>query len=263
MRRFSSLLIILVLVLALTSSTFAALRDSFVGDVAVVAWLESDTVKVALANESRSRVSITISSEGWDQRWRPFFLERTVVVPARSVIVESFSLSSSWRGEPLSISASTWDRQTVVQVQTQEIFNPSSYVVRAGEEVEVMVDLAFMAADSEAMFLMVDEHYYGLNHNDIGQISVRKVEGGFEYSSAKRRLEKIRPYMLLSMWAPRQVRDMTMFSFNLYKQQDDTYWNYYQNEIPGPTILVYGRNMVFQDNSHLNQPPTPPWNWRR
>ncbi|NMB01996.1 MAG: hypothetical protein GX971_10870, partial [Firmicutes bacterium] len=142
------------------------------------------------------------------------------------------------------------------------IFSPSSYVVRAGEEVEVLVDLSFMAQDPDATFLMVDEYYYGLSKNDIGQITVRKVEGGFEYSSAKRRVEQIRPYMVLSMWAPKPVRDLTMFSFSLYKQNDDSYWNYYQNEVLGPTILVYGRNLVLQDNSHLNKPPTPPWNWR-
>lgn len=263
MRRMSSLPIILLLILVVSLPSFAALREGFVGDVAIVAWFEDETVKVALANESPSRMSITIASEGWDQRWRPFFLERTVVVPARSVIIEAFSLSSTWRGEPLVIKASAWDREALVEVQTQEIFSPSSYVVSSRDEVEVFVDLAFLAQDQEANYLMVDEYFKGLSQSDIGPIVVRTVEGGFEYSPARRRVERIRPYMVLSMRAPLPIGDMTMFSFSLYQQKDDAYWNYYELEIPGPTILVYGRNLVYQDNSHLNQPPTPPWNWRR
>ena len=98
-----SFAIVIVLVLLVSSPSFATLRDGYLGDVAVVAWLEGDTVKVALANESNSRKSVTLASEGWDQRWRPFFLDRTIVVPARTVLVESFNLSSTWRWEPLAL----------------------------------------------------------------------------------------------------------------------------------------------------------------
>lgn len=255
-----SLLMIVLMLLVVPTPSLAALRDGYVGDVAVVAWLEGDTVKVALANDSTTRKSITISSEGWDQRWRPFFLDRTLVVPARSVIVEAFSLSSTWRGEPLAIEATAWDRRAVVEVQTQEIFRPSAYVVRSQEDVSVMVDLGFLAADPDGPYLMVDDYYRGLGVDDIGQIQVRAVEGGFRWSPSQRRVERIEPYMVLSMRAPQPRNELTVFTFNLYKQSDDVYWNYYQSAIPGPTILVYGRNLAYQDNSHLIQPPTPSWN---
>ncbi|HKM43186.1 MAG TPA: hypothetical protein VJZ70_04250, partial [Limnochordia bacterium] len=94
---------------------------------------------------------------------------------------------------------------------------------------------------------------------DSGQIQIRTVEGGFKHSPEQRRIEKIEPHMLLSMWAPQPRIDATVFSFSIYKYSDDAYWNYYQDEIPGPTILVYGRNLALQDNSHLYQPPTPSW----
>jgi len=255
-----SLAIVVLLVLVVSSPSFAQLRDGYLGDVAVVAWLDGDSVKVALANESNSRKSITIASEGWDQRWRPFFLDRTVVVPARTVLIESFNLSSTWRGEPLAVEASTWDRTTVVEVQTQEIFSPSSYVVRSGAEVNVRVDLAFFAADTQNSYLMVDDYYRGITPEDTGPIQIRRVDGGFKHSPEKRRIEKIEPYMLLSMWAPQPRGDATVFSFSVFKYSDDAYWNYYQDEVPGPTILVYGRNLSLQDNSHLYQPPTPSWN---
>lgn len=75
MRRLSiySFAIPMIVVLLLASPAAAALRDGWLGDVAVVAWLEEETVKVALANGGRSRVTITLSPEGWDQRWRPSF----------------------------------------------------------------------------------------------------------------------------------------------------------------------------------------------
>jgi hypothetical protein len=254
-----TLSLVMFVVLVVSSPSFAALRDGYLGDVAVVTWLEGDTVKVALANESTTRKSVTISSEGWDQRWRPFFLDRTIVVPARTVLIEAFNLNSSWRGEPLSIKASTWDRTAVVEVQTQDIFRPTSYVVRSQEEVGVRVDLGFFAADRDNPYLMVDEYFRGVSAEDIGRIQVRMVEGGFKYAPDMRRIEKIEPYMMLSMFAPRPRKDATVFTFSVYKYRDDAYWNYYQDEIPGPTILVYSRNLTLQDNSHLYQSPTPAW----
>ena len=254
-----SLSIIMLMVLVASAPGLAALRDGYLGDVAVVAWLEDDIVKVALANESTTRKSVTIASEGWDQRWRPFFLDRTVVVPARTVLVEAFNLSSTWRGEPLAVQATTWDRTATIEVQSQEIFEPNAYVVRSQAEVGVRVDLGFFAADPHDSYLMVDEYYRGIAPDDTGQIQIRHVEGGFRYSPERRRVEKLEPYMMLSMWAPQPRTDVTVFSFSIYKYSDDAYWNYYQDEIPGPTILVYGRNLVLQDNSHLYQPPTPSW----
>ncbi len=255
-----SLSIIMLMVLVASAPGLAALRDGYLGDVAVVAWLEGDTVKVALANESTSRKSVTIASEGWDQRWRPFFLDRTVVLPARTVRIEAFTLSSTWRGEPLTVQVSTWERSAAIEVQTQEIFVPTAYVVRSGEEVQVRVDLGFFAEDAYNQYLMVDEYYRGIGAEDMGRIQVRLVEGGFKHSPEQRRIEKIEPYMMLSMFAPQPRTDVTVFSFSIYRYSDDAYWNYYQDEVPGPTILVYGRNLVVQDNSHLFQPPTPAWN---
>ena len=254
-----SLAIFVLMVLVVASPSLAALRDGYMGDVAIVAWLEGDTVKVALANESTTRKSITIAAEGWDQRWRPFFLDRTVVLPARTVRIEAFTLSSTWRGEPLAIEATTWDRRAVVEVQTQEIFRPNGYVVPSNSDVEVRVDLEFFATDSDNAYLMVDEYYQGLSPGDGGPIRVRVVEGGLTYSTSRRRVEKIEPSMILSMRAPQPRNEVAVFTFSLYKYGDDARWNYYQDEIPGPTILVYGRNLAFQDNSHLSQRPSPSW----
>lgn len=265
-RRFGSmqfLVVTVLIVLLLAGPAAADLRDGWLGDVAVVAWLEDETLKVALANGGTSRITVTLSSDGWDQRWRPFFLDRTVVVPARTVVIEAFGLSSNWRGEPVLVRASAWNREAVVEAQTSEIFSPSAYVVRSQEDVQVFVDLAFLAAERDAAALVVDDTYRGVAQGDVGEIVVATVEGGFFYSPVRRRVEWLDPYMILSMRAPRAQRSVTTFTFSVYKVHDDPYRGYVEEEIAGPTILVYDRNLAYQDNTHLNSPPTPPWNWRR
>lgn len=57
-------LVTILVVLLLASPAAAAMRDGWVGDVAVVAWLEGEVVKVALANGGSSRVTLTLAS-GW------------------------------------------------------------------------------------------------------------------------------------------------------------------------------------------------------
>lgn len=262
--RFRTLLAALALVFVLASPSWAAMRDGWLGDLAVVAWLEDEQVKVALANGGASRMTVTLASEGWDQRWRPFFLDRTIVVPARTVVVEALSLQSTWRGEPLALRVSAWNREAVVEVQTDEIFSPSSYVVRSQEEVQVFVNLAFLNWERENVYLMVDEVYRGFAREDTGEIVVNTVEGGFFFSPVRRRVEWLDPYMLLSMRAPRTQRGVTTFTFSMYKVREVPYAvGYNDEEIPGPTILVYDRQLSYQDNSHLNVPPTPSWDWRR
>lgn len=266
MHRFRSLqflTVTLFVVLVVAGPAAAATRDGWLGDVAVVAWLEDETLKVALANGGSSRMTVTLASEGWDQRWRPFFLDRTIVVPARTVVIEAFNLSADWRGEPLAVRVSAWNREAVVEVQTSQVFSPNSYVVRAQEEVRVFVDLGFLSRERENTYLVVDEVYRGFSQGDVGEIAVSSVEGGYFYSPARRRVEWLDPYMVLTMLAPRPQNGVTTFSFSLYKVQDDPYQGYAEEEIAGPTILVYDRHWAYQDNSHLNPPPTPPWNWRR
>lgn len=255
-------LIVILLTLLLATPSWAALRDAYVGDVLVVAWLEDRTVKVALANDSLSRKSITLASPGWGQPWQPYFFERTIVVPARTVVVEAFTLNSSWQGEPLEVEATAWERRAVIEVQTSEIFKPKSYVVRAQEEVEVEVDLGFLLEGPGPLRLTVDEYYRGWGNTEPGRIQVKAVEGGFKQGPLRNSIEFVNPHVILSMWAPTPRGDSTVFSFSLYQQREGGYWDYFQDEVQGPTILVYSRNLQIRDNSHLSQPPSPSWDWR-
>lgn len=256
------LILIFLTILVVTTPGLAALREAYVGDVLVVAWLDDQVMKVALANDSMSRKSITLASAGRDQRWQPYFYERTVVVPARTVVVEAFRLSSNWRGEPLEIEATAWERRAVIEVQTSEIFKPKSYVVRAQEEVEVEVDLGFILEGHGPLRLTVDEYYRGWGTAESGRIQVMSVEGGFRQGRLRNSIEFVNPHMILSMRAPNPRGDSTVFTFSLYQQREGGHWNYHQDEVQGPTILVYSRNLQLRDNSHLSEPPSPSWEWR-
>lgn len=257
----ASFLSVVILVFSIINPVWAAPEDAFVGDVAIVSWLEGDTVKVALVNETNSRKSITVASAGHDLTRRPYFLERTIVVPARSVTIEAFNLSSTWRGEPLKVEAKAWDRYTVVDVQTSELFKPESYLVRAQEELQIIVNLDFLLDDKGLGALTVDEYYQGLHRLERGSILIRSVDGGFEYFPQRNRVEFVSPKMLLTMYAPALRSDVSAFSFSVY-QEDAKYQYAFRKEIPGPTILVYGHNLLYRDNSHLNQAPSPSWDWQ-
>ena len=50
-----SVAVTILLVVLASAPGLAALRDGYLGDVAVIAWLEGNVVKVALANESTTQ----------------------------------------------------------------------------------------------------------------------------------------------------------------------------------------------------------------
>ena len=248
-------LVVLVVVL-LSVPVMAAPRDAYLGDLAVVSWLEQDTVMVAIANESSSRKSVTVSTDTWDSRWRPVFSDRTVLVPARTIIVEAFTLSSYWRGDPVSIEISEWSRSITVEAQMSDIMQPTAYVIRANDEWEVKVDLAFLMDSREPVRLVIDDFYQVAGSGSRGRIQVKKFEGGLEYFPSRNSIEFVKPYMVLSMKAP-QLNNVGVMTFSMFRVVD-TYRGY-QEEIIGPTVLVYGRNLRFTDNTHITpEPKLPP-----
>lgn len=241
------LLISLLVILLVTVPISAAPKDVYLGDVAVVSWLERDTVLVVLANESPNSVAVTISTNIWDSRWRPVFTERTVTVPGRSIVQEAFHLNSSWNNEPLTIRVSQRNYAITVDVQIPDVFKPTSYVVRANEQIEVEVDLAFLLQPQSQGRLVVDDfaQVYGTNSRE--PIKIKSVEGGFKYASARNTIEYVQPWMLLTMKAP-QLNGTGVMTFSLFKETD--VYRGYREETWGPTILVYGKNLRFAESTH-------------
>lgn len=246
------LLTSLLVILLVTVPISAAPKDAYLGDVAVVSWLERDTVMVVLANESPNSIAVTISTNIWDSRWRPIFTERTVTVPGRSIVQEAFYLNTSWNNEPLTIRVSQRNYAITVDVQMPDVFRPTSYVVRANEQIEVEVDLSLLLGRQEQGRLTVDDFAQVYGSNSREPIKVKSVEGGFKYVPSRNSIEYVRPWMLLTMKAP-QLNSTGVMTFSLFKETDG--YRGYREEVQGPTILVYGRNLRF---SEPVQEPTLP-----
>lgn len=246
------LLTSLLVVLLVTVPISAAPKDVYLGDVAVVSWLEKDTVMVVLANESPNSVAVTISTNIWDSRWRPIFTERTVTVPGRSIVQEAFYLNTSWNNDPLTIRVSQRNYAITVDVQMPDVFRPTSYVVRANEQIEVEVDLALLLGRQEQGRLVVDDFAQVYGSNSREPIKVKSVEGGLKYVPSRNSIEYVRPWMLLTMKAP-QLNSTGVMTFSIFKETDG--YRGYREEIQGPTILVYGRNLRFAEPA---QEPTLP-----
>lgn len=246
------LLTSLLVILLVTVPISAAPKDAYLGDVAVVSWLERDTVMVVLANESPNSIAVTISTNIWDSRWRPIFTERTVTVPGRSIVQEAFYLNTSWNNEPLTIRVSQRNYAITVDVQMPDVFRPTSYVVRANEQIEVEVDLSLLLGRQEQGRLTVDDFAQVYGSNSREPIKVKSVEGGFKYVPSRNSIEYVRPWMLLTMKAP-QLNSTGVMTFSLFKETDG--YRGYREEVQGPTILVYGRNLRFAEST---QEPSVP-----
>ncbi|NLJ80033.1 MAG: hypothetical protein GX335_03300 [Firmicutes bacterium] len=242
----------LLIVSLLAVPVLAAPSGDRLGDLSVVTWLEKNEVIVALANESNSSQAVSIRTDTIDSRWRPVFAERTVNVPGRSVIFETFSLSSFWKNEPIRIEVGHWYQYVELEVQTTEILVPSNFVLRSGEELEVDVNLLSLFEGLEGTRLIIDESYQMLNSITKGPIRVRTLEGGFEYFPFRNSVEYVRPRLLLSMMTP-QLNNVGILSFKLVKIVDG--YRGYREVINGPAVLVFGRNLRFAQESEAPRPP--------
>lgn len=237
--------LIFVITLILLVPIQVAHGNGYLGDVAAVSWLDRDAVIVVLANESSSSSVVTVSTNIWDSRWRPIFTERTITVPARSLVQEVFYLNEPLSNEPLTIRLSQRNRATTLNVQTSDLFKPTAYVVQANENISVEVDLSRFLTERENLRLMVDEYYRVNGSNTKGAVEIKKLEGGLR-SGARNSIEFVQPLLELSMRAP-QLNGVAILTFNMKKGQTDYGWGRGE-DIQGPSILVYGRNLRFSES---------------
>lgn len=246
-----------LLIILLVAVPVAARNGSPTGyyrDLSTIAWLEGKTVEVALVNESNSRVPVTVATNTMDNWYRPVIEQRTVYVPARTIIIESFELSNRWDNEPISLNISrNYQYEMRVQVQVPDIFSPSAYLVRSGEIVDIDVDIAQLLGQSEDVVLTIDQYYDISGSNSRGRIEVKTLEGGFTYNSYRNTIEYTKPQMALSLRTP-QISNVAAVTFGLTKELSGYRWR--SENVEGPTILVYGRNVRFGDSRQ--EPPRRP-----
>ena len=133
---------------------------------------------------------------------------------------------------------------------------PTAYIIQANEQWDVSVDLGFLLESRDAVRLLIDDFYQVAGSNSRGRIQVKTFEGGLQYFPSRNSIEYVKPYMVLSMKAP-QLNNVGVMTFSMFKVVDG--YRGYQEEIVGPTVLVYGRNLRFMDNTHITpEPKLPP-----
>lgn len=221
-------------------------RDSYLDNVATIAWLDGQNLNVGLGNTSNNRVTVTLSTTTLDAWGRPVFSNRQVNVPARTIIVETLYPSNLGRNEKWNLKVSEGYRSINVPVQVSDVMEIKNYIVEANSDVNVTVDLDILFQGSLGTRLVIDDYYQTADGYNRGSIRISSFEGGLRHIKSSNTIEYVQPYMILNMKAP-QVTGLTMMTFSLRKTESGYGWR--EEEIAGPMIMVYGRNLRFSSIS--------------
>lgn len=225
-------------------------REPVITEMPAVSWIEGNRIYVAVSNEDINRAEYTIELINSNQRLRPVIEKRNVVVPGRSVLVESFDLHMFGvrSTAPDIVYISSNYQRTVVPVQTSDLYNVSSYVVAARERFDVTVSLADLLEGETGFQLIVDNEYFVKGTNATGEISVEHVYGGLKKVPGRQNIfEYEQPSLVLGMRAPRML-GTGVLTFDMVRAISEGRTTY-RDIIPGPMILVYGTDMRFINNT--------------
>lgn len=235
--------LLLLLVVATPALAFSP-REGYYESVVGIAWLEGRALQVALGNPANTRATVTISTPTLDAWGRPVFTSRRVTVPGRTIIQESFTPETPRRrGEKLEVVVTEGYRVTGIEVQQSEILDIENYIVPAGREWEVSADLSFLLDSADGTRFVIDDYYRTDEGYYRGAITLSVVEGGLRQVRFSNTIEYVRPRVELKLNTP-ALTGLTTLTFSMWKTGSGYGWR--EEEIPGPTILVYGRNIRFK-----------------
>lgn len=227
-------------------------RDSYVNDVAVIAWQDGGTLHVGIGNTSNNRTTVTISTTTVDAWGRPVFANRQVTVPGRTIFEETIRPNAPGRNQTLSfIRVSDGYRSVTIPVQNSELLRTRDFIIPANTDIELSMDLGFLFQDMGSSRLIIDEFYQAAD-GSRGPIKVAAFEGGLRYVRFSNSIEFTQPYMVLTMKAP-QITGLTTMAFSLRRTEDG--YSRRDEIIDGPVFLVYGRNYRYTSSPTPTGPP--------
>ena len=240
MRRLA-ITVLLLIIVAVPVGAFS-LRDSYVGNVVAIAWLEGNDINVAIGNTSNSRTTVTISTSTLDSWGWPVFSNRQVSVPGRTIVLETLYPSAPGRNQQWNLRIGEGYRSSNIPVQTSDVVQPESYVVQANTQWNATVNLDFLLKDASRARLIIDEYYQTSDGVARDRIRIESLGGGPSQVRGSNTIEFEKPYLVLRMKTP-QVTGLTAMTFGLRKVDGTSSWR--DEQIDGPIILVYGRNMRY------------------
>ncbi len=265
--------IAILVLLLLTVGSQGAAYEPFSRDAlgrtggAAVAWLEDDTLFVAVANPSSSRQRFIIEPISRDRSGSDAFQSFSVTIPGRTVVLESVRLGSAgrtWRSDhPVHDSHPRWGTSSgevselnyigidggrgarySIPVQITDAALPvQRYVVYDEDVLEFDLDLDLLLEGRHLNRLVVGD-YEVLGTRQTGVVSVVSVEGGFRVDSSRLEVTYAKPSASLRFSAP-PIRESGILSFHLEHVDEQNRRQVYD----GPMILVIGSLHYFQDNT--------------
>ena len=234
---------LLLLLVVLPVSAFSP-RDSYLdNNVEAIAWYDGSELNVAIANSFNGRTTVTISTPTVDAWGRQVFLSRRVDVPGRTIIQETFYPNTPRRNEELIVRVSEGYRSMDVPVQITGIMDPESYVVSANTHWTVAVDVDFLLHDSGRTRLVIDDYYQTSDGFNRDRIRVESLQGGLsQVRGNSNTIEYVKPSLVLTMKTP-NTNNLTTMTFGIRKTDGTSSWR--DEQIQGPIVMVYGRNMRY------------------
>lgn len=239
MRRFVMLLLLFV-----TFPVFALSPNIIPGDgIVAIAWQEGNTWQVAVGNPNNTRSTVTISTPTLDVWGRPVFTSRRVTIPGRTIVQESFTPEVPRRGAEPRILIKEGYRSWEIDVQSSEILMVKEFVIPANTDWEAAIDLGFLWGVGDGIRLVIDDNYSTSEGRQRGPVTLTLVEGGLRRVGYSNSIEFVRPKAHVKLRTPPGA-GLTVLTFGMRVEGGE--YGRRGEEIPGPTILVYGRNIRFQ-----------------
>lgn len=243
-------MILLCLFSTLPASAMTAKDLANFGDTPVaIAWRESGTIYVAIANEAYARQQFTI--EIYERYGRTPLERKSVVIPSNTVVIDAFNLrwSSQEIEEVVIYSASRTKR---IIVQENDLFEVKDYVIPANSNLKVGVDFYTIKGNSGQGRLVIDQNFRLSGTSRSGQISVSNFHSGYDYSWGNV-INYQAPSLELSMWVP-WMQGVSILSFGVTHFAD---WGGSRNFYYAPALLVYGEDYRLIDTTARPTTPEP------
>jgi len=238
------LIVFLVLVMSLPAMAIESRDlDDYAASPIALAWRVEDTIYVAIVNEFSSRDLYRI--EIYDTQRRSALASREVIVPDKSILIESFE-SRDLKYTPFPIEAVTIYRGyygRAIKIQDQSMFSVQDYLVPANTSFPVEVDLYGIQRTTPSGRIIVDDDFRMYYGRTGGRIAVT-YEPGIDYYHSNI-IEYRPPKLTLTMRAP-YIRDVDLLSFEIRHRPTGS-WR--EEVVQGPVFIVYGRDYKVLDNT--------------
>ncbi len=232
--------IVLVLLVAISLPTLALnsreLRDYNTSPRAI-SWRESDTIYVGIVNDSNSRQNYRI--EVYDIQRRSNLARRDVIIPAKSILVETFTTrdlsSTRFPIEEVTIYEGTRSYYSrTIKIQDHDLFMVDRYIIPTNTSFSIEVDLARLSGNASSGRITIDNDFTMYNSRRNGGITAN-YNPGMNYLH-RNVIEYGPPTLTLSMRSPSQ-RDVDFLSFEMAHRPVHA-WR--DELIAGPILMVYG-----------------------